>query len=60
MNDADRATRASLFPVLHRNPILLSLGTALYDSPRQITHVSIDPVEGELMACADKPQGASY
>ena len=51
--DIERSTRASLFPVLYNDPTVLSLGSALYDAPRRITHVAIDPLEGKLMACAD-------
>ena len=50
--DIERSTRASLFPMLHNMPNTLTLGTAMYDAPRRITHVSIDP-DGNLMACAD-------
>ncbi len=49
----DPSGRASIFPALHKKTSLLSLGSAMYDAPRRITHVSIDPKDGKLMACAD-------
>jgi hypothetical protein len=49
----DRSTRASLFPMLHDATTILKLGSAHYDAPRRITHVSIDPLDGVLMATAD-------
>jgi len=49
----DRSTRASLFPMLHNETTILKLGSAHYDAPRRITHVSIDPLDGVLMATAD-------
>lgn len=52
-NDIERSVRAVLFPALNRHASVLKLGSALYDDPRQIIHVAIDPLEGNLMACSD-------
>ena len=52
-DDMDPSARQLLFPALHKGPTILSLGSAMYDAPRRITHVSIDPTDGKLMACAD-------
>ena len=44
---------AAMFPSMHEENIKLPLGTAIFDMPRQIQDVSIDPVDGVLMACSD-------
>ncbi len=44
---------ASMFPSMHEENIKLPLGAAIFDLPRQIKDVSIDPVDGMIMACSD-------
>lgn len=44
---------AAMFPPMHEDSIKLPLGAAIFDMPRQIQDVSIDPVDGALMACSD-------
>mmetsp|Transcript_4547 Transcript_4547/g.5234 ORF Transcript_4547/g.5234 Transcript_4547/m.5234 type:complete len:1732 (+) Transcript_4547:341-5536(+) len=50
---ATTSTISTLFPSLHEDATNLPIGTAMFDSPRRIVNVSIDPVDGLLMACAD-------
>jgi hypothetical protein len=51
--DVERTVRTTLFPALNSHASVLKLGSALYDDPRQIIHVAIDPLDGNLMACSD-------
>lgn len=44
---------AAMFPPMHEDSIKLPLGAAIFDMPREIQDVSIDPVDGVLMACSD-------
>jgi len=42
----------SIFPQLHADPSLLHPSASLFDAPRRIQHLSIDPT-GSMIACAD-------
>ena len=50
--DNDQNPGSALFPILRKKETVLFLGTAHFDPPRKITHVTIDP-HGSLAACAD-------
>lgn len=44
---------SAIFPSMHEESVKLPLGSAIFDMPRHIQDVSIDPVDGILMACSD-------
>jgi len=44
---------STLYPQLRSESASVPLGSVMFDHPRQILHASVDPTDGQMLACTD-------